>query len=274
MFSRGNDSLRSAKTPVRIGVINIMPKLETYEPLLLGPLVRSAHAVDPVLIRLESHDYTSSDPSHLGRFYRPFADVIAEAPLDGLILSGAPVEELEFADVHYWRELSGILDYAKSNVKSTLGLCWGALALAHLVGIPKIVLPQKIFGVFENRVLDGRDPIMQGQRETFRCAHSRHSTIEDAELENAASDGRVRLLSHAKETGYSLFESTDRRFVMHLGHPEYLAERIAFEWKRDQTLGRDDVRPPHDFDPDAPVTSWHDHRESLFGSWIRFVAPS
>jgi homoserine O-succinyltransferase len=258
---------------VRIGVINIMPKLETYEPLLLEPLARSTHVVEPVRIRLESHDYTSSDPSHLGRYYRPFADVIAEAPLDGLILSGAPVEELEFADVHYWRELSGILDYAKSHIQSTLGLCWGGLALAHLLGVPKVVLPQKIFGVFDNRVLDARDPITHGQREIFPCAHSRHSTIDDAELEKAASDGRVRLLSHAPETGYSLFESTDRRFVMHLGHPEYVAERIAFEWKRDQSLGRSDVKPPHHFDADAPVTSWHDHRESLFGSWIDYVAP-
>lgn len=273
--SRGDLSSLSPKgSPVRIGIINVMPKLEAYEPLLLGPLSRVGRAIEPVFIRLESHEYKSSDPRHLDRFYRPFAHAIAKAPLDGLILTGAPVEALRYQDVRYWRELTTILDFAKGHVTSTLGLCWGGLALGGILGIPKVPLPKKLFGVFDNRLLAPSDPISRGQSEIFPCAHSRHSSIDDAELETAAVDGRVRLLSHAPETGYSLFETPDRRFVMHLGHPEYLGERIAFEWKRDQSLGRDDVKPPQNFDSNVPVTSWHDHRESLFHSWIDLVAPA
>jgi len=253
---------------LRVGIVNVMPKLEAYEPLLLGPLSRLSVDVQPVFVRLESHGYQSSDRAHLERFYRPLAAHLAEGPLDALVLTGAPVEELDLEQVHYWGELRELLLYAREHVPSTLGLCWGGLALAGLLGIPKSPLPKKLFGVFANRLTSTNDPLVAGQDEVFPCAHSRHSGITDEALERAAREGTVRLLSHGEETGYSIFASTDGRYLAHLGHPEYVAERLVFEWRRDSQLGRDDVSPPKSFDPEAPVTSWEKHRETFFSRWL------
>lgn len=254
--------------PLRIGIVNIMPKMEAYEPLLLGPLSRVSLPVEPVFIRLGTHAYNSSDHGHLERFYRPFD---AKSALDGLIVTGAPVEELEYTDVHYWPELTQLLDHARSTITSTLGLCWGGMALGGLLGIKKTLLPRKLFGVFSNRRLVGEHPLLGTQAPVFPCAHSRHSGIDDAELLRAAAAGHVRLLSHSPETGYSMFETPDHRFVMHLGHPEYVADRISFEWARDRSLGRTDVAPPANFDTEAPATTWDGHREALFESWVKLL---
>lgn len=258
--------------PVRVGIVNIMPRLESYEPLLLGPLSRVGRDVEPVFLRLESHAYASSDREHLARFYRPLAAALAHGPLDGLVISGAPVEELPFEEVHYWKELTELFAYARTSVASTLGLCWGGMALGGFFGIPKESFERKLFGVYENRWLEHEHPLVDSRDDVFRCAHSRHSGMRAAELERAATSGQVRLLAHSASTGYTVFETPDHRFVMHLGHPEYVAERITFEWDRDRSLGRTDVAPPHDFDPAHPTTTWGDHREQLFESWTRFVA--
>ncbi len=253
---------------VRIGIINIMPQLEGYEPSLLGPLARSGHDVEPVFIRLESHGYTSSDHATLDRFYRTFDDVSKDGPLDGLILTGAPVEELPFGEVRYWRELAEILEHARTNVQSTLGLCWGGMALGGVLGIEKTVFPRKLFGVYGNEALVPKHPLVPS---AFECAHSRHSGIEREELERAAHAGIVQLLSHGAETGYTMFETPDHRFIAHLGHPEYEGARLVFEWTRDRELGRTDVGPPHAFDVEAPVTRWRKHREGLFRSWVELL---
>jgi homoserine O-succinyltransferase len=262
------------RAPVRIGIVNIMPRLESYEPLLLGPLSRARRTVEPVFLRLASHAYGSSDHAHLDRFYRSFASAVAERPLDGLILTGAPVEELAFEEVNYWSELVGLFEQARVSVRSTLGLCWGGMALGGWLGIPKTIFERKLFGVFENRRLVEGHPLLETQEPVFRCAHSRHSGVSDAALERAAATGRVRLLSHAPSTGYTMFETPDHRFVMHLGHPEYIAERITFEWERDRALGRTDVEAPRDFDTERPTETWSTHRDRLFASWVDLVAPS
>jgi len=190
------------------------------------------------------------------------------SPLDGLILTGAPVEELAFEAVHYWPELDEILRCARRSIPSTLGLCWGGLALAKQLDIDKQLLPKKLFGVFQNRKLISGAGVLGESNEPFWCAQSRHSGIRDDVLEQAAADGRVHLLSYASETGYSVFQSSDRRYLMHLGHPEYDAHRLAFEWERDQSLGRSDVEPPRNFDPKSPKEVWRSHRTALFSKWL------
>ena len=257
---------------LRVGVLNVMPKAESYEPYLLRPLLQADTLVEPVWLRLESHAYASSDAAHIQQHYRTFAQAIGEQPLDGLILTGAPVEELAFEAVHYWQELTRILGFARRNLRSTLGLCWGGLALARVVGVDKVLFPKKLFGVFQNRNLDPLHPISGEFDDLFSCAHSRHSGIADRDLEDASERGLVRLLSHAPETGYSIFESSDRRFFMHLGHPEYEASRLVHEWQRDQGLGRADVERPFNFDPDQPKNVWRSHRNALFAEWLRYVA--
>lgn len=257
---------------LRLGIINIMPRLEAYEPLLLSPLARAPRVVEPLFIRLGSHVYTSSDHDHLDRHYRALDAHLASGPLDGLLLTGAPVEELAFAEVRYFPELQSVLEFARREVTSTLGLCWGAMALAHLCGVDKVLFPRKLFGVYEDRVLVPGHPILDADGGRFVCAHSRHSGARDEELEAAARDGRVRLLSRGEGSGYTLFETPDHRFVMHQGHPEYVAERIAFEWERDRGLGRTDVDPPRDFDPAAPRATWAGHRQSLIDRWLDYLS--
>ena len=253
---------------LRVGIINIMPRAETYEANLTRPLARAPVAVEPVWIRLGSHVYSSSNVRHIARRYVTFEQATSTAPLDGLILTGAPVEELPFEEVHYWPELVAILRQARRTIPSTLGLCWGGLALAKQLEIDKQLFPKKLFGVYRNRKLDPQAGVLGDGDELFWCAHSRHSGIRDDVLERAAIDGRVDLLSHAPETGYAIFRSRDRRYLMHLGHPEYDAHRLAFEWQRDRALGRADVGPPRNFDPQAPKAVWGSHCETLFSRWL------
>lgn len=263
---------RDASRHVRIGIINIMPRVEAYEPSLLAPLASLSARVEPVFVRLASHGYQSSDHEHLDRFYRPFEEVIAERPLDGLLLTGAPVEELAYEDVHYWRELAELLGHARTHINATLGLCWGALALAKVLGIEKRVYPRKIFGVFEDRVLVPAHDVLADGSASFVCAHSRHSGLEPDDLGRAAEDGVVRVLARGERTGATMFETPDRRFLGHLGHPEYEGERLAFEWKRDRDLGRTDVEPPASFDANAPTTTWRGHREEVFAGFVARAA--
>jgi homoserine O-succinyltransferase len=256
---------------LRVGILNVMPKAESYEPYLLRPLAYAPVHVEPVWIRLESHAYGSSNAAHIQQHYRTFAQALGEGSLSGLILSGAPVEDLAFEDVHYWQELSRILEFSRRNLSSTLGLCWGGLALAKMVGLDKVPFQKKLFGVFQNRNLARDHEITGDFDDTFSCAHSRHSGISDNDLEDAQGRGMVRLLSHGPETGYSIFESSDGRFLMHLGHPEYEASRLVHEWRRDQALGRTDVDRPSNFDPENPSNVWRSHRNELFSQWLRVL---
>ncbi len=251
---------------LRIGIINIMPRLEAYEPLLLSRLGAAAALVEPVFLRLESHRYSSSDQRHLERFYRPFAEA---GHLDGLILTGAPVEEVAFEDVLYWRELVGVLRAAREQVRSTLGICWGGLALGALLDIPKRLFREKLFGVYEHGLRERNDPLLPlGSVSTVRYPHSRHSGCDDEALTRAAERGHLRILASAPETGHTVFATSDHRFVAHLGHPEYEAERLAFEWDRDRRAGRSDVSAPHGLDLVNPVTTWREDSEGFFGRWI------
>jgi homoserine O-succinyltransferase len=255
-----------------VGIVNVMPRAETYEPFLVRPLARAAVPVSLAWIRLRSHSYASSDRARIERSYVAYDEAVAAAPLDGLVLTGAPVEELPFREVHYWPELCDILSHSRAEVGSVLGICWGGLALAKQLGIEKHPFEKKLFGVFEETVLDAEHPIVGGSDDVFRCTHSRHSGIRVEDLEAARDAGIVRLLSHGQETGYSLFESVDRRFLMHLGHPEYEASRLVHEWERDAAAGRPDVDPPRHFDPARPVNVWRSHCNDLFGRWLLYLA--
>jgi homoserine O-succinyltransferase/O-acetyltransferase len=234
---------------LRVGIINIMPRAETYEANLTRPLARAPLAVEPVWIRLGSHVYSSSNVRHIARRYVTFEQATSTLPLDGLILTGAPVEELPFEEVHYWPELVAILQQARRTIPSTLGLCWGGLALAKQLEIDKQIFPKKLFGVYRNRTLNPEAGVLGDSDELFWCAHSRHSGIRDDVLERA-------------------FRSSDHRYLMHLGHPEYDAQRLAFEWARDRSLGRTDVEPPRNFDPASPKAVWLSHCETLFSRWL------
>jgi len=248
-----------------------MPQANNYEFNLLHPLGRSLLRIEPIWIRLKKHRYSSTCHQHLEKFYYYFDDAVKDYPLDGLIITGAPVEEKSFEDVIYWEEVKNILTYARTNVHSVLGLCWGGLALAKILGIEKTVFPKKIFGVFETRNLDSQHPIMGDHEDIFWCPQSSHAGISDAELKRAEQKGIIHLLAYSPAVGYTIFESSDRRFLMHLGHPEYEAERLVEEYNRDRGKGRPDVDMPANVDLDRPLNRWRGHRNEFFGQWIKFI---
>jgi homoserine O-succinyltransferase/O-acetyltransferase len=257
--------------PLRVGILNIMPRGETYEPYLLFPLSRTIIQIEPVWIRLHSHSYKSTDLDHLDHYYDYFENAIAKAPLDGLVVTGAPVEEIEYKDVSYWDEITTILTFARQNITSTFGICWGGLALAKMVGIEKEMFREKLFGVFETRNLDRSHPITGELDDLFWCVQSRHSGISDPVLEREHKTGSVNLLAHSNNGGYTIFESADRRFLMHLGHPEYEAQRLVDEYRRDAALGRSDVPLPANLDVNNPVNRWRSHGLEFFAQWIRYI---
>jgi homoserine O-succinyltransferase len=269
-----DDAVKEDIRALRIGILNIMPKAETYEYRLLHPLGRSVMQIEPVWIRLKTHKYSSSDQSHLDKLYVPFEEAVDRSRLDGLIVTGAPVEEIPFEEVVYWDEIKRILKYARNNIPSTLGICWGGLALAKFLGIDKTVYAKKIFGVYETYNLNREHPITGEMDDIFWCAQSRHSGIEDGVLEQERDKGNVRLLAHAKDAGYVIFESSDSRFLIHLGHPEYEPQRLIEEYNRDAAKGRDDVEPPLNLDLNNPVNMQRSHRTEFFTEWIKYLHES
>jgi homoserine O-succinyltransferase len=245
-----------------------MPLGKQYEFNLLHPLGLSVLQIEPIWIRLRSHAYRSWDQEHLDQLYVTWEEALAQGPLDGLIITGAPVEHLPFEQVTYWSELVELVGEARSSCASTLGLCWAGFALAYLAGVDKIPFERKLFGIYPMRSLVPGHPLMGTQDDRFFCPQSRHAGLSDAAMESAQRQGRLRLLSHGEQVGYTIFETPDQRQLMHLGHPEYNVGRILGEMERDRARG--DVPPPENFDADHPQTLWRSHRNLLFQQWLWF----
>ena len=253
--------------PLRIGILNIMPLGEKYELNLLNPLGLSVLQIEPIWIRLKSHTYKTWKHEHLNQLYSTYEDATKNVPLDGLIVTGAPVEHLDFEDVRYWEEIVDIINHARHTCPSTLGLCWGAMALAYMAGIPKLSFEKKLFGVFELQNLAHNHPVMAALDDKFVCPQSRIAGTSNSEMETAQDQGILNLLAFGVESGYSIFETTDRKQIMHMGHPEYNSGRLAHEAKRDSN---DPTVPKiQNFDFNNPKNVWRMHRNTFFQQWIR-----
>ncbi len=250
----------------RVAVVNLMPRCETYEPLLtaaLGPAVQTA------FVRLASHGYRSSDPAHLEAHYAAWSRVRAEGPVDGVLLTGAPVETLAFEEVRYWDELRALLGEARADGARVLGVCWGAMALAATLGAAKVNLPRKVFGSFEHTLTDAGRRWLSPLDGRYRCAQSRHAGLDEASVDALEREGRVVRLARAEATGTTLLATPDLGVVMHLGHPEYEPSRIAYEWARDRAAGRPDVPAPGGFDDagERPTLPWERDSAAFFDAW-------
>ncbi len=254
--------------PLRIGILNIMPLGKQYEFNLLHPLGLSPLQIEPIWIRLQSHAYKTWDLDHLNHLYVSWDEAMNPTALDGLIITGAPLEDMPFERVNYWKEFMELVNEARDLCASTLGLCWAGFALAYLEGVDKQNFSKKLFGIFPMRSLVPGHPLMGTQDDYFLCPQSRHAGLLDSEMEAAQRQGRLRLLAHGEKVGYTIFETTDQRQIMHLGHPEYNAGRIISEAERDRARG--DVPPPENFDLNNPQTSWRSHRNLLFQQWLWF----
>ena len=254
--------------PLRIGILNIMPLGKQYEFNLLHPLGLSPLQIEPIWIRLSTHAYKTWDTSHLDGLYVTWEQAMNPRPLDGLIITGAPVEHVAFEDVNYWQELVQIIEEAREKCANTLGLCWAGFALAYLAGVDKQSFPKKLFGVFPMESLVPGHPVMGTQDDHFVCPQSRYAGLSNKDMEKAQNEGRLNLLAYGKKVGYTIFETTDQRQLMHLGHPEYNAGRLVEEMERDRARG--DVPMPENFDPSIPKTIWRSHRNLLFQQWLWF----
>ncbi|WP_336671682.1 homoserine O-acetyltransferase MetA [Tsukamurella sp. USMM236] len=257
--------------PMRIAILNLMPMKVTTETQLLRLLSNSPLQIELTLLRMASHVSRTTASEHLDSFYSTFDDV-AEQHFDGLIITGAPVERLDFEDVDYWPEMTRILDWTRTNVQSTLHVCWGAqAALYHHYGVGKHELPQKLSGVYPHRLTAARSPVVTGFDDEFLAPHSRHTDVEATDVE---ATGHVDVLAVSAEAGVYLAASRDGRQVYVTGHPEYDADTLAREYARDSGQGLPVAPPAHYFPDDDPAqlprNRWRGHGNLLYSNWLNY----
>jgi homoserine O-succinyltransferase/O-acetyltransferase len=254
--------------PPRVGIVNLMPHAQQYERWLM-PQLSAALPIEPLWIRVASRRYALDDTHRIDRLYRPYGQVVDEAPLDGLIVTGAAVEHLPYDEVRLLPELDEMVQCTAAERIPILGLCWGALGVGHLLyGLPKKVYPQKVSGMYETDRLVDDGLIAAGLDDRFWSAHSRFAGFDDEALD--ATTG-VRAVARSSQAGTVIAESSDRCVVMHIGHPEYTATRLVEEYRRDLAQGVEGVRPPANVDLDHPVNLWRSHSLVFFANWVRLV---
>ena len=255
--------------PIELAIVNLMPtKIET-ETQLLRLVSNSPLQVKVTLIKTDSYTPTHVSGTHLSRFYKTF-DEIRDKRFDGLIITGAPVETLEFEEVKYWKELTEIMDWAEQNVTSTLFICWGAQAgLYYHYGIRKRLLPKKLFGIYPNNAVDPYDPLLKGMDDTFNIPMSRHTEIDQAAVQNAPD---LVILACGKECGISILKSRDDKKIFLTGHSEYDRETLHREYRRDLEKG-DPIEPPVNYYTergDAVNVSWKSAANLIFYNWLNY----
>ena len=257
--------------PIRIGLLNLMPLKEDTELQILRSLSNTPLQVDVVFVRVDSHASKNTSTSHLNKFYESFRD-IHHQKFDGFIITGAPVEQMEFEDVDYWKELEEIMEWTKTNVTSTLHLCWGAQAgMYYHFGINKKLLPEKKFGLFWHQVRNRKIPLVRGFDDVFLAPHSRHTEVPLDEIE---ADPRITILADSKEAGVFLCMAVVGRQIFVMGHPEYDRITLDTEYKRDLSKGLDIQMPCNYYpnnDPDQkPLLTWRATANNLYTNWLNY----
>lgn len=255
--------------PLRIAILNLMPTKIATETHVLRLLGNSPLQVEVTLLHMGSHCSRNTPPEHLEAFYTTFEQVRHQR-FDGLIITGAPVEQMAFEDVDYWPELVELLDWSRENVYSTMHVCWGAqAALYRHYGVPKYQLEQKMFGVFDHDVLDPRTPILSGYDEVFPAPHSRHTEIR---ADDILAVPELALLATSPDAGVYLVGSTDGREFYVTGHPEYERDTLKLEYDRDVARQLPIEVPRHyypDDDPSRPPrVTWRSHAFLLYANWL------
>lgn len=264
-------AVRQDIRPMRVAILNLMPTKVATETQLLRLLGNTSLQVDVTLLYTVTHEAKNVQPQHLLDHYATWGDVRHQR-FDGLIVTGAPVEQMEFQDVDYWDELRSILDWAETNVTANLYLCWGAQAALHYrYGIPKYPLPHKMFGIFGHRTLLRDEPLLRGFDDVFHVPHSRHTEIRRADVERVAE---LRILAESPEAGLHLLATRDGRHVFATGHPEYDPLTLRQEYERDYWQALPISIPKYYFEDDdptrPPVVLWRSHANLLFSNWLNY----
>lgn len=257
--------------PLKIGILNLMPTKINTETQLLRLLGNTSLQVDIDLIQTASHTSKNTSSEHLLKFYKTYEDIKDER-YDGFIITGAPVENLPFEEVDYWPELVTIMDWTRTHVYSTFHICWGAqAALYHHYGVDKHPLPEKMFGIFEHRILHPTHPLIRGFDESFLAPHSRHTGVDQRDVE-AQPD--LQVLAYSDAAGPYIISRRDGRQIFVTGHSEYDRDTLASEYFRDVEKGLPISVPVNYFthdDPSLPVVHrWRGHASLLFSNWLNY----
>ena len=257
--------------PLRIIILNLMPtKIET-ETQLLRLMSNTPLQVDVEFMHPASHKSKNTSQNHINKFYKTF-DEVKNNKYDGMIITGAPVELLNFEEVDYWQELCQIFEWTKTNVYSTFHICWGAQAgLYYHHGIPKYILKEKMFGVFPHKPLDLYHPILRGFDESFYVPHSRHTEIR---FEDIALCKDLQVLTYSEQAGIHLVADLECRNFYATGHSEYDAGTLAREYFRDLDRGLD-IKVPFNYFPDddpanTPIVTWRNVGTLMFTNWLNY----
>lgn len=264
-------ALRQDIRALRVAILNLMPTKIATETQLLRLLSNSALQVEITLLHTATHESKNTDAEHLLNHYVTFEEIKNEE-FDGLIITGAPIEQMLFEDVDYWNELTQILDWAETNVESNFYICWGAqAALYHRYGIQKYDLPRKMFGVFEHRVLEPNESLMRGFDDVFLAPHSRHTEIRSEDIANV---NEIQILAQSDEAGVYIVGSKDGKHIFVTGHSEYDPLTLKGEYDRDVNKGLPIHVPknyyPNDDPAQAPHVRWRGHANLLYSNWLNY----
>lgn len=257
--------------PLKIVIVNLMPTKIQTETQLARVLANSPLQVELTLLRMDAHDSKNTSEEHLSTFYKTF-DEIVNKRYDGMILTGAPVENLEFEEVDYWHELTELFEYAKTNIYSSMFICWGGqAALNYYYDIKKYPVSKKVFGVFEHKVTRPLNPLMRGFDECFYAPHSRHTTIKKEDVEKVPE---LRILAESEDAGLHMLATDNGRQIFILGHQEYDKDTLYNEYMRDVNKGLEIEVPKNYFldnDPEKEILfRWRSHASLLFSNWLNY----
>mgnify|MGYP000018339254 FL=1 len=257
--------------PLQICILNLMPVKQDTELQLLRALSNTPLQVDVTFLNMKSHISLNTSANHLNKFYVTFED-IKQKKYDGLIITGAPVEHMEYEEVDYWEELVEVMEWSKTNVTSTFHICWGAQAgLYYHYGLQKKLLPRKVFGVFEHKVMNRKVPIVRGFDDYFLAPHSRHTEVPAEDIHNCRS---LTVLAESEEAGvYLAMAGFGKQFFV-MGHSEYDRMTLHDEYFRDVNKGLDIAVPknyfPNDDPTQKPRLQWRSHSNNLYSNWLNY----
>jgi homoserine O-succinyltransferase len=257
--------------PLRIVILNLMPVKTTTETHILRLLSNSPLQVEVTLLHTHDHVSRNTSVQHLKSFYKNFRQ-IHNLKFDGMIITGAPIEHLNFEEVDYWEELKEIMDWARHHVTSTMFICWGAQAgLYHYYNIPKYPLPQKMFGAFIHQVNNPKIPLVRGFDEEFLAPHSRHTEVRRSDIEKIPD---LEIISESREAGVYMVKNKGGRQIFITGHSEYDPNTLKEEYERDLKKGLPIDIPvnyfPNDDPSRLPMARWKSHANLLYYNWLNY----
>ena len=266
-----NRAMHQDIRPLQICILNLMPVKQDTELHILRALSNTPLQVDVTFMKMNSHRSLNTPMNHLNQFYHTF-DELKGNRYDGFMITGAPVEQIAFQEVDYWDELCEIMEWSKKNVTSTLHICWGAQAgLYYHFGLDKVLLPKKLFGIYEHRVMNRKIPLVRGFDDYFLIPHSRHTAIPTEAIYGCKE---LLVLAESEEAGVLLCMAGDGKQIFVMGHPEYDRMTLHNEYVRDKEKGLPIQIPknyyPNDDPTERPKLQWRSHSNNLYTNWLNY----